>query len=85
MDATLCAMTRVGMHEAKTNLSKLVVLVEAGEEVVIERRGRAVARLVAVEQPKRSRASLRGSMKGIWIADDFDELPDDLGDALGAR
>jgi prevent-host-death family protein len=78
-------MTRVGMHEAKTNLSKLVVQVEAGEEVVIERRGKAVARLVAIETPKRSRASLRGSMKDIWIADDFDELPDDIAEAFGMR
>jgi prevent-host-death family protein len=73
------------MHEAKTNLSKLVAQAEAGEEVVIERRGKAVARLVAVEAPKRSRASLRGSMKGIWIADDFDELPDDIAEAFGMR
>jgi prevent-host-death family protein len=78
-------MTRVGMHEAKTNLSKLVAQVEAGEEVVIERRGKAVARLVAVEHPKRSRASLRGSMKDIWIAHDFDELPDDIAEAFGMR
>ena len=78
-------MTRVGMHEAKTRLSQLVVAVEGGEEVVIERRGVPVARLVAVEKPKRSRAELRGSMKDIWIADDFDELPDDIAEAFGMR
>jgi prevent-host-death family protein len=78
-------MTRVGMHEAKTTLSKLVALAEAGEEVVIERRGKAVARLVAVEKPKVTRASLRGSMPNMWIADDFDELPDDIAEAFCAR
>jgi prevent-host-death family protein len=79
-------MTRVGMHEAKTNLSQLVVAVEAGEEVVIERRGKPVARLVAFEAPKRSRASLRGAWKGkVWMADDFDELPDDIAEAFGMR
>jgi prevent-host-death family protein len=78
-------MTRVGMHEAKTKLSQLVVAVEGGEEVVIERRGKAVARLVAIEKPKRSRAELCGSMPDIWIADDFDELPDDIAEAFGMR
>jgi antitoxin (DNA-binding transcriptional repressor) of toxin-antitoxin stability system len=52
---------------------------------VIERRGKAVARLVAIEKPKRSRAELCGSMPDIWIADDFDELPDDIAEAFGMR
>jgi prevent-host-death family protein len=77
-------MTSVGMHEAKTTLSKLVALAEAGEEVVIERRGMPVARLVAIEKPKRSRAHIRGSLKGkIWMADDFDELPEGWAEAFG--
>jgi prevent-host-death family protein len=80
-------MTRVGMHEAKTTLSKLVTLVEAGEEVVIERRGMPVARLVAVEQPKLTRAELHGIWqdKDIWMADDFDALPDGWAEAFGAE
>jgi prevent-host-death family protein len=77
-------MTSVGMHEAKTTLSKLVALAEAGEEVVIERRGMPVARLVAIEKPKRSRAEFHGSLKGkIWMADDFDELPEGWAEAFG--
>lgn len=39
-------MTTVGMHEAKTQLSKLVAEVVAGGDVVIARHGRPVARLV---------------------------------------
>ncbi len=39
-------MTTVNVREAKTNLSKLLAQVEAGEEVVIARNGRPVARLV---------------------------------------
>ena len=78
-------MTRVGMHEAKTKLSQLVAAVEGGEEVVIERRGVPVVRLVLVEKPKRSRASIRGSMPDLWIADDFDELSDDIAEAFGIR
>ena len=79
-------MTSVGMHEAKTTLSKLVAAVERGEEVVIERNGTPVARLTAYERPKRTRRSLLGITKGTtWMADDFDELPDDIAEAFGMR
>ena len=42
-------MKVVNMHEAKTNFSKLLALVEAGDEVVIARAGKPVAKLVALE------------------------------------
>lgn len=51
----------VSVHGAKTQLSKLLDLVEDGEEVVIERHGRAVAQLVRV--PRR-RPSALGAMRG---------------------
>jgi prevent-host-death family protein len=76
---------RVGMHEAKTKLSQLVVAAERGQEVMIERRGIPVARLVPVEAPKRTRASFCGSMPDLWIADDFDELPEEFVEAFGMR
>jgi prevent-host-death family protein len=41
----------VGVHEAKTTLSKLLARVAAGEEIVITRRGDEVARLVPVRRP----------------------------------
>lgn len=73
------------MHEAKTQLSKLVERVEAGEEIVITRRGKPAARLVP-ERTGAGFASLAGAWKGrVRIAEDFDELPDDLAEALGAR
>jgi len=66
------------MHEAKSGLSRLVALAEQGEEVVIQRSGRPVARLVPV-QPRRSVAEAFGSLRGeIELADDFDELPPEL-------
>jgi prevent-host-death family protein len=68
----------VNIYAAKTHLSRLVDQVNAGEEVVITRHGRPVARLVpaAAAQP-RVPGLLEG--KGYWIADDFDApLPDDL-------
>ena len=46
-------MKLVNVHEAKTTLSALLAEVEAGEEVVIARNGRPVARLVRVEKPTR--------------------------------
>ena len=68
-------MVRVGMHEAKSQLSRLVELAEQGEEVVIQRSGRSVARLVAM-QPRRPIAEAFGALRGeIELADDFDELP----------
>ena len=78
-------MTQVGMHEAKTKLSQLVERAEAGEDIVIARNGKPVARLV----PVTATASL-DSVRGVWrdrvrIADDFVELPEDIADALGAR
>jgi antitoxin (DNA-binding transcriptional repressor) of toxin-antitoxin stability system len=72
------------MHEAKTKLSRLVERAEAGEEIVIARNGRPVARLVAVtgENPL---AAVHGALRGqIHFADDFDELPDDIAEAFGS-
>ena len=41
-------MTQIGMHEAKTNLSKLVERAQAGEDIVIARNGQPVARLTPI-------------------------------------
>jgi prevent-host-death family protein len=68
----------VNIHEAKTQLSRLLQRVAAGEEVTIARAGTPVARLVAIESKNKTRPL--GFDRGrIWIADDFDApLPDDL-------
>jgi prevent-host-death family protein len=79
-------MSQVGMHEAKTKLSQLVERALAGEDVVITRNGKPVARLVPVEPPSTSFASLRGKWRGqVHIAEDFDELPDEIAEAFGMR
>lgn len=69
---------QVNMHDAKTNLSRLVAAVEAGDvdEVEIARAGHVVARLV----PPRPRLPRRpGSWAGkVRIGADFDELPDEV-------
>lgn len=50
-------MREVGAFEAKTHLSELIAAVEAGETVMITRRGRPVARLVPVEAQSTSRVA----------------------------
>lgn len=72
-------MTEVGVHEAKTRLSALLRRVEAGEEVVVTRDGRAVARIVPAEPvpPAIRRFGLLGAEvgdPGDWDPDDSDEL-----------
>lgn len=72
------------MHEAKTKLSQLVERAEAGENIVIARNGKPVARLVPVSAAS-SLQSVRGAWRGrVRIADDFDDLPDDVAEAFGA-
>lgn len=65
------------VHEAKTHLSRLLERAEAGEEIIIARAGRPVAKLVPY-QPKRAPRKF-GQWKGqIWIAPDFDETPEEI-------
>jgi prevent-host-death family protein len=72
------------MHEAKTNFSRLVERARSGEDVIVERSGRPVAKIVPYDEPRRGLLALEGIWKGqVEIADDFDELPEDLQRALG--
>lgn len=70
-------MRQVNVHEAKSQLSKLLEQVEAGERIVIARAGRPVAVLVGYEAATRRRTLglFRGQAK---IAPDFDTLPSDI-------
>lgn len=71
----------MNMHEAKSSLSKLVERVAAGEEIVIGRAGKPVARLVpytARTEPRRP----GGLADRIEVAEDFDATPADLMDAF---
>ena len=78
-------MRKVNIYEAKTRLSQLVEAAAAGEEIVIARAGKPVARLM----PLRERAEPRkpGCLKGRFrVADDFDApLPDDMLDAFEGK
>ena len=67
-------MKKANLHEAKTNLSKLVDLAAQGEEVIICKAGTPVAKLVAFRTTKKKRKS--GAWAGkVTIANDFDVLP----------
>lgn len=66
----------VNVHEAKSNLSELLRRVERGEEIVIARAGQPVARLVPFGEAEPRRPGLWAGE--VWIADDFDETPDEL-------
>lgn len=69
-------MTKMNIHEAKTHLSKLIEMAKKGEEVVIAKNGIPEARLVPIENDESSWIGMDAGK--IWIADDFDELPDDI-------
>ena len=67
----------VNVHEAKTHLSRLLERVEAGDEVVIARAGRPIARLVPYRRigPLRQLGIWRGQVR---IGPDFDETDEEL-------
>jgi prevent-host-death family protein len=69
----------VTVHEAKTHLSRLLARVEAGDEVVIGRAGKPVARLVAVTTDGPEPRVLGQWHGRVEIGDDFDApLPEDI-------
>ncbi len=77
-------MRKVNVHEAKTELSRLLEEVEGGERVIIARAGEPVAMLVPYKAAARRRrlGQFHGQVK---IHDDFDELPPDIATAFGMR
>jgi len=70
------------VSEAKAQLSALIERALAGEEVIIGKAGKPVAKLVKYQRREEQRRP--GALKGqIKIADDFDELPEDIAEAFG--
>ena len=73
----------VNVHEAKTHLSRLLERVESGQEIVIARAGRPVARLVPFQVRRDPR------VPGLWrghvrLAPDFDEIDPAIADSFEA-
>ena len=72
-------MQITNISEAGATLSELIEQVLNGEEVIIGKAGKPVAKLVPYTQETSPRPLGAGQWKDkIWIADDFDELPEDV-------
>ena len=70
-------MYQVNIHEAKTNLSKLIKKVVNGEEVIIAKGNKPIVKMVYIEEnrPQRKLGTAKGRIK---IAEDFDAPLDDF-------
>ena len=78
-------MTTVNIHEAKTQLSRLLARVEQGETITIAKAGKPIARLTAIEAPPQPR-HLGFLAGGAQIPDDFDTLgADQIADEFEGR
>ncbi|MBF6349720.1 MULTISPECIES: type II toxin-antitoxin system Phd/YefM family antitoxin [Nocardia] len=77
------AAEQFNIHEAKTNLSRIVERVERGEEIVISRAGHPVAKVVPLV--RRANRTARGSLRGVDLGADWDSdatnaaIADDFG------
>jgi len=74
-------MYSINVYEAKTRLSQLLDRVAAGEEIIIARAGRPIARLVPLARRLQPRTP--GAWRGrVHLAADFDELPEEIAAAF---
>ena len=70
-------MQTINIHQAKTQLSKLIEKTQKGEDVIIAKAGKPVAKLIAYKEPLKPRKL--GLWKGkVWVADDFDEESEEI-------
>ncbi|MFH1674081.1 MAG: type II toxin-antitoxin system prevent-host-death family antitoxin [Pseudomonadota bacterium] len=75
-------MHLTNISKAKAQLSALIEKVMAGQEVIIRKAGKPVAKLVRYERSTEPRKP--GALRGkIQISEDFDELPEDIAKAFG--
>ncbi len=75
-------METYNITEAKAKFSAVVEKAMAGEEIIISKMGKPVAKIMSYEAPKVQRRV--GFMRGkMWVADDFDEWPEDIARSLG--
>lgn len=75
-------MQTYNLTEAKAKFSAVVEKAMAGEEIIISKMGKPVVKIMPYDEPKVQRRT--GFMNGkIWMADDFDEWPEDIARHLG--
>jgi prevent-host-death family protein len=79
-------MDTLNLYEAKTKLSELVERAAAGEEIIIAKAGKPMAKLVPITRRTEPRKFGQLAGQGFWIAENFnDPLPDDLLDLFEGR
>ncbi|MBW4596640.1 MAG: type II toxin-antitoxin system Phd/YefM family antitoxin [Brasilonema angustatum HA4187-MV1] len=72
-------METVNIHQAKTNLSRLLSRVELGEEIIISNRGVAIAKLIPFRSSSNRRSSLGQDRGRFVVPEDFNaSLPEDI-------
>lgn len=77
-------MQQINVYDAKTHLSRLLDQVAQGEEILIARAGKPVAKLVPYREDEQPRVP--GAWRGrVRIAPDFDDLPPDLAAAFAGE
>lgn len=70
-------MQIINIHQAKTNLSRLIEKTLSGEDVIIAKAGKPVAKIVPYK--KTSKPRKLGLWKGkVWVAPDFDEESEEI-------
>jgi prevent-host-death family protein len=71
----------VNLHAARTKLTQLIERARSGEEIIIAKAGEPLVKLVPVR--RRANARVPGRWRGkVWMAKDFNDLPDDILDAF---
>ena len=72
---------KANIHEAKTNLSKLIAAAKQGEEVIISRAGQPEVRLVPVQGGEKPKRREFGAWAGkVWMAPDMDAVDREIAD-----
>jgi len=78
-------MRIVNISDAKASLSKLIEQVQSGDEVVISKAGKPVAKLVRFDLDTTPRDLSQRIWHGqVWIAEDFDDLPEGFRSAVSS-
>ena len=74
----------INVHDFKTNYSKYLEEAVGGKEILLGKHGKAVAKLVPLQQTKNPRTP--GALKGkVWVGDDFDEPMMALWDSVSSK
>ena len=74
----------INVHDLKTNYSKYLDKVASGQEILLGKHGKVVAKIVPIAQAQQPRVP--GSLKGkVWMSNDFDVPMNNLWDTIKAK